>query len=68
MTASPMAMRKFPATSAQERLWLLQSMQPDNSAYTVTEAIRLRGPLDVAVLSGAFAQLVAAHGQLRAVS
>ncbi|WP_042444220.1 non-ribosomal peptide synthetase [Azospirillum sp. B510] len=67
MTASPMAMRKFPATSAQERLWLLQSMQPDNSAYTVTEAIRLRGPLDVAVLSGAFAQLVAAHGQLRAV-
>ncbi|WP_372422061.1 amino acid adenylation domain-containing protein [Salinarimonas chemoclinalis] len=58
--------RTFAATSAQERFWVLQSLAPDSGAYTVVEAIRIRGALDAAALGEAFGRLLAAHGQLRA--
>ncbi|MEM9522561.1 MAG: amino acid adenylation domain-containing protein [Pseudomonadota bacterium] len=57
----------FPASSAQQRFWVLQSLNPESSAYNVTEAIWLKGSVDVAALKRAFSHLVARHGQLRTV-
>ncbi|MFJ6866182.1 non-ribosomal peptide synthetase [Streptomyces termitum] len=57
----------FPTSSAQQRLWFLQERHPDGLAYTVTEAVRLRGPLDTGALRDALAAVVARHDQLRAV-
>ncbi|MEU2180424.1 amino acid adenylation domain-containing protein [Streptomyces thermolilacinus] len=57
----------FLTSSAQQRLWFLQERHPDSRAYTVTEAVRLRGRLDVDALEEALAAVVARHDQLRAV-
>ncbi|MEU2387424.1 amino acid adenylation domain-containing protein [Streptomyces sp. NPDC012461] len=57
----------FPTTSAQQRLWFLQERHPDSRAYTVTEAVWLRGGLDPDALERALAAVVARHDQLRAV-
>ncbi|MCP4669117.1 MAG: AMP-binding protein, partial [Deltaproteobacteria bacterium] len=37
---------KLPLSFAQERLWLLDQLEPGSPAYVVTAAVRLRGPLD----------------------
>ncbi|MFI2782677.1 amino acid adenylation domain-containing protein [Streptomyces sp. ALB3] len=57
----------FPTSSAQQRLWFLQERHRDSRAYTVTEAVRLRGRLDVDALEGSLAAVVTRHDQLRAV-
>ncbi|MEH0971263.1 amino acid adenylation domain-containing protein [Micromonospora sp. CPCC 205546] len=57
----------FPASSAQQRLWFLQNRHPSTRAYVETEAVWLRGPLDVDALERALAAVVDRHGQLRAV-
>ncbi|MGP3922721.1 amino acid adenylation domain-containing protein [Streptomyces sp. 8N616] len=57
----------FPASSAQQRLWFLQHRHPDSRAYTETEAIWLRGPVDADALERALAALIERHDQLRAV-
>ncbi|WP_424188063.1 amino acid adenylation domain-containing protein [Actinokineospora sp. G85] len=57
----------FPASAAQQRLWFLQHRHPRSRAYTVTEAIWLRGPLEADALERALAALVERHDQLRAV-
>ncbi|MFC7615088.1 condensation domain-containing protein [Actinokineospora soli] len=57
----------FPASAAQQRLWFLQHRHPDSRAYTVTEAIWLRGPLDASALERALTALVDRHPLLRAV-
>ena len=40
--------RELPASFAQERLWLLDQLQPNGSAYNLAVACRLVGALDVA--------------------
>ncbi|MCE7082629.1 non-ribosomal peptide synthetase [Streptomyces sp. ST2-7A] len=57
----------FPTSSAQQRLWFLQQRHPDSRAYTVTEAVWLRGRIDVDTLERAVAAVVGRHDQLRAV-
>lgn len=64
---NPDATESFPASSAQQRLWFLQQRHPESRAYTVTEAVWLRGPLDTDALEGALAALTVRHDQLRAV-
>ncbi|WP_055479974.1 non-ribosomal peptide synthetase [Sphaerimonospora mesophila] len=56
---------RAPLSPAQERLWLLQRLEPDDATYTVFQVRRLRGPLDRDVLTGAVADLVARHESLR---
>jgi amino acid adenylation domain-containing protein len=50
---------------AQERLWLLEQLEPGTAAYNVARAFRLRGRLDTAALAGALTEIVARHEALR---
>ncbi|MFE9725755.1 amino acid adenylation domain-containing protein [Streptomyces sp. NPDC005794] len=54
-----------PATSEQQRLWLLQRRAPRSRAYSVNQAFRVDGPVDTAALRRALRTLVARHAALR---
>ncbi|MBC2876586.1 MULTISPECIES: non-ribosomal peptide synthetase [Streptomyces] len=54
-----------PATSEQQRLWLLQQRDPDSRAYHVGMAFRLDGAVDTGALREALRRLVARHPALR---
>ncbi|MFJ6439532.1 MupA/Atu3671 family FMN-dependent luciferase-like monooxygenase [Streptomyces sp. NPDC091649] len=56
-----------PATAAQRRLWLAAQLLENPAAYNETQAVRLRGPLDVEALRAAVAGLVERHAGLRTV-
>lgn len=52
-------------TVAQEQLWFLDQLRPGTATYNIAEILRLRGPLDVAVLERSLTELVARHEALR---
>ncbi|MEU6394493.1 amino acid adenylation domain-containing protein [Streptomyces sp. NPDC046939] len=54
-----------PATSEQQRLWLLQRRAPGSRAYSVGQAFRVDGPVDTAALRRALRALVTRHAALR---
>ncbi|HEU4454452.1 MAG TPA: amino acid adenylation domain-containing protein, partial [Longimicrobium sp.] len=54
-----------PLSFAQQRLWLVERMQPGGSAYNVPHPLHLRGPLHTAALGRALDALVARHESLR---
>ncbi|HEX2094411.1 MAG TPA: amino acid adenylation domain-containing protein, partial [Longimicrobiaceae bacterium] len=56
-----------PLSFAQQRLWLLDRMEPGNPVYNVPAALRLRGALDAAALERALGELVRRHESLRTV-
>jgi amino acid adenylation domain-containing protein len=53
------------ASFAQERLWFLAQLDGDSRAYNMPGALRLRGPLNAAVLQRAVQQIVNRHEALR---
>ena len=55
----------LPLSSAQQRLWLLNQLEPDNAANNVSSIFRLRGPLNVAALELSLNTLASRHGTLR---
>ncbi|MFF0458787.1 amino acid adenylation domain-containing protein [Streptomyces mexicanus] len=55
----------LPLAPVQERLWLLDRMDPGNPAYHMPAAVRLSGELDRAVLERAVNEIVARHEVLR---
>ncbi|MER6582646.1 condensation domain-containing protein, partial [Nonomuraea sp. NPDC001023] len=57
----------MPLSPAQERLWFLAQLEPGTPAYNVPLTLRLRGPVDVAALTGAVADLAERHWILRGV-
>jgi amino acid adenylation domain-containing protein len=54
-----------PLSYAQERLWVLDRIEPGNAAYGMPAAVRLRGELDLAALRRALGRVVARHESLR---
>jgi amino acid adenylation domain-containing protein len=56
-----------PVSFSQQRLWMLDRMDPGRAVYAVPQALRLRGALDVPALRRAFAELAARHESLRTV-
>ncbi len=56
-----------PLSFAQQRLWLIQQMDPASAAYNLPYPLRLRGALDVAVLERALTAMVERHESLRTV-
>ncbi|RGA03729.1 amino acid adenylation domain-containing protein [Microbispora triticiradicis] len=56
---------RAPLSPDQERLWLLQKLDPRDASYTMYLVRRLRGPLDRDALEGAIADVVARHEGLR---
>ncbi|MFI9386720.1 amino acid adenylation domain-containing protein [Kutzneria sp. NPDC052558] len=54
-----------PATSEQQRLWLLQQREPESVSYLVPMAFRITGPVDVEAIRDAIRGLVIRHPALR---
>ncbi|HST57463.1 MAG TPA: condensation domain-containing protein, partial [Longimicrobium sp.] len=50
---------------AQQRLWFLDQLEPGSAAYNIPFALRMRGPLDAAVLSRSLDEVVRRHETLR---
>ena len=61
------AAASYPASTGQERLWVLQQLSPGNAFYNYAERYRLCGSLDVERLRRAFTQVVRRHAILRTV-
>lgn len=55
----------LPLSFAQEQLWFLDQLSPEENTYNVYGAYRLRGPLDPDVLRDALAIVLDRHGSLR---
>ncbi|AGC43404.1 non-ribosomal peptide synthetase [Myxococcus stipitatus DSM 14675] len=55
----------FPVSFAQQRLWFLHLLQPENPSYNIAGAVRLGGHLDVDALQRSFDALVERHESLR---
>ncbi|QDF36235.1 non-ribosomal peptide synthetase [Bradyrhizobium symbiodeficiens] len=52
---------------SQRRMWVIQSLDPTNTAYNLSGAIRLLGRLDVRAFSGALDELRQRHENLRTI-
>ncbi|KRV48108.1 hypothetical protein AQ490_26585 [Wenjunlia vitaminophila] len=55
----------LPLSFAQQRLWYLDQLMPDSDFYTMCDAYRVRGPLDLEALQRALRTLVERHETLR---
>ncbi|MEW5929506.1 MAG: amino acid adenylation domain-containing protein [Gemmatimonadota bacterium] len=55
----------LPLSFAQQRLWVLDRLEPGSAAYNMPGALRLRGPLHAPALRAAVAELVRRHEALR---
>ncbi|MBV9772803.1 MAG: amino acid adenylation domain-containing protein [Gemmatimonadetes bacterium] len=54
-----------PLSFAQQRLWLVDRLEPGSAAYNIPHALRLHGALDTAALRASLDALVARHETLR---
>jgi amino acid adenylation domain-containing protein/FkbM family methyltransferase len=55
----------IPLSFAQQRLWFIQQLAPDSTAYNVRNAIRLQGQLNVRALEQTLGKIVNRHEVLR---
>ncbi|NCL74584.1 amino acid adenylation domain-containing protein [Rhodococcus sp. YH1] len=58
---------RLPLGPAQQRMWVLNQLDPASGVYNIPVALRLRGRLDIAPLAAAFGDLTARHESLRTV-
>lgn len=56
----------FPLSFAQQRLWILDQLEENTSAYNIPIALRLRGELSLEALNHAFTEILRRHEVLRA--
>ncbi|HEY9622716.1 MAG TPA: amino acid adenylation domain-containing protein, partial [Crinalium sp.] len=64
-TQHPTPNTQKPLSFAQQRLWFLYQLAPDNPFYNVPAAIRFRGTLDQTALERSFHEIVRRHATLR---
>jgi amino acid adenylation domain-containing protein len=55
----------LPLSFAQQRLWFLDQLAPNNAAYNIATAVRLVGQLDLPALKQTFTELLRRHESLR---
>ena len=61
----PRRLASYPTSYAQERLWLIDQIEPGNVAYNTATSLRLAGPLRPAVLARTLSEVVRRHEVLR---
>ncbi|NJN68212.1 MAG: AMP-binding protein [Chloroflexaceae bacterium] len=54
-----------PLSFAQQRLWFLEHLHPGTHVYDMTEALRLKGNLEVSALERSFREILRRHETLR---
>ncbi|MBV9494360.1 MAG: amino acid adenylation domain-containing protein, partial [Acidobacteria bacterium] len=59
--------RRLPLSYAQERLWFLDQLAPNNAAYNIPTAMRIRRGLDLDKVEAAFQYVIARHEMLRTI-
>ena len=64
-SATHMPEQGYPASFAQQRIWVLSQMDRSADAYVITRALRLRGPVNTAALSATLDGMMARHEILR---
>jgi amino acid adenylation domain-containing protein len=57
--------QRFRASFSQERLWFLSRLMPDSTAYHLGGAVRIGGPLDLAVWRRSCQEILLRHEALR---
>ncbi len=57
--------QRLPLSFAQQRLWLIDQLDPRNPLYNVARAMRMKGPLSIAALSRALDEIVRRHESQR---
>lgn len=57
--------QSLPLSYAQQRMWILQQLEPESTAYNMSISLRLQGNLDPALLTEAFRLLIQKHEVLR---
>ena len=57
--------QRLPLSFAQQRLWVLDQIDPDNPLYNIPQTIRMKGILNVAALEAALNRIVERHEILR---
>ena len=55
----------FPVSFAQQRLWFLSQLEPDNPSYNLPQILRLKGELNVDALEQTINAIIARHESLR---
>ncbi|MFB7874635.1 amino acid adenylation domain-containing protein [Nocardia sp. NPDC056064] len=58
---------RIPLSLPQQRLWFLNRLSPESSAYNIAFVLRIGGDLDIGALRAALTDLVARHEVLRTV-
>ncbi|MGX1811429.1 amino acid adenylation domain-containing protein [Nocardia sp. NPDC055321] len=58
---------RIPLSPAQQRMWVMNRMDPTSGAYNITAALRLTGALDADALHAAVVDVVTRHETLRTV-
>ncbi|WP_405491772.1 amino acid adenylation domain-containing protein [Nocardia sp. NBC_00511] len=58
---------RIPLSPAQQRMWVLNRLDPSSAAYNITAALRFTGELDVDALRAAIGDVVARHETLRTI-
>ncbi|MBD1837880.1 non-ribosomal peptide synthetase [Coleofasciculus sp. FACHB-501] len=58
---------KLPLSFAQQRLWFLDQLNPGNSAYNISAAVRLVGALNIVALEQSFQAIIQRHEPLRTI-
>jgi len=56
---------RAPLTFAQQRLWFLNQLEPESTAYNLATALSVKGSLDLTALEQSFNQLSMRHETLR---
>jgi amino acid adenylation domain-containing protein/FkbM family methyltransferase len=56
---------ELPLSYAQQRLWVLDQLQPGSAVYNIARCIRLTGPLNLSILEQSLAEIMRRHETLR---
>lgn len=57
--------KEYPASLIQEQFWLINKLQPDNTAYNIPSLFRLKGSLNIDALTRSLSEIVRRHDIFR---